>query len=78
MELARDAERAEQGGAAADSAWLDTIFPETDVPTVGATDYVRALPRMIASWINGPRLPLWAPTAFARVSGARLSEPTSR
>ena len=54
VELARDAERAEQGGAAADPAWLDTIFPETDVPSVGATDYVRAVPRMIASWINGP------------------------
>ena len=30
------------------------MFPETDVPTVAATDYVRALPRMIASWMNGP------------------------
>ena len=53
VELARDAERAEQEDAV-DTAWLDTIFPETDVPTVAATDYVRALPRMIASWINGP------------------------
>ena len=43
VELARDAE----------PAWLDTIFPETDVPTVAATDYVRALPRMIASWMPG-------------------------
>ena len=55
VELARDAERAEQSGASdADPAWLGTIFPETDVPIVAATDYVRALPRMIASWINGP------------------------
>ena len=53
VELARDAERAEQVDAA-EPAWLDTIFPENDVPTVAATDYVRALPRMIASWINGP------------------------
>ena len=53
VELARDAERAEQGDAAG-PAWLDTIFPENDVPTVAATDYVRTLPRMIASWINGP------------------------
>ena len=30
------------------------MFPKTDVPTVAATDYVRALPRMIASWMNGP------------------------
>ena len=30
------------------------MFLETDVPTVAATDYVRALPRMIASWMNGP------------------------
>ena len=51
--MARDAERAEQEDAV-DTAWLDTIFPETDVPTVAATDYVRALPRMIASWMNGP------------------------
>jgi pyruvate dehydrogenase E1 component len=56
IELARDAERAEQ--ADADPAWLDTIFPETDVPIVAATDYVRALPRMIASWINGPFMAL--------------------
>ena len=54
VELARDAGRAEQGGAAADPARLDTIFPETDLPTVAATDYVRALPRMIGSWMNGP------------------------
>ena len=54
VELARDAERAEQAGTAdAEPAWLDTIFPETDVPTVAATDYVRALPRMIASWMPG-------------------------
>ena len=47
VELARDAERAEQAGTAdAEPAWLDTIFPETNVPTVAATDYVRALPRM--------------------------------
>lgn len=32
---------------------MDTIFPETDVPTVATTDYVRALPRMIANWIKG-------------------------
>jgi len=55
VELARDAERAEQAGTAdAEPAWLDTIFPETNVPTVAVTDYVRALPRMIASWITGP------------------------
>ena len=54
VELARDTERAEQAGTAdAEPAWLDTIFPETDVPTVAATDYVRALPRMIASWMPG-------------------------
>ena len=55
VELARDAERAEQASTAdAEPAWLDTIFPEADVPIVAATDYVRALPRMIASWITGP------------------------
>lgn len=55
VQLARDAERPEQADAAdADPAWLDTIFPEPDVPILAATDYVRALPRMIASWINGP------------------------
>ena len=55
VELARDAERAEQADATdAGPAWLETIFPETDVPIVAATDYVRALARMIASWINGP------------------------
>ena len=55
VELARDAERAEQADATdAGPAWLETIFPETDVPIVAERDYVRALPRMIASWINGP------------------------
>ena len=48
-------QRAEQASTAdAEPAWLDTIFPEADVPIVAATDYVRALPRMIASWITGP------------------------
>ena len=28
------------------------------MPIVAATDYVRALPRMIASWINGPFMAL--------------------
>jgi len=55
VELARDAERAEQASGEADraSAWVSTLFNEPDVPIVAATDYVRALPRMISSWLPG-------------------------
>ena len=55
VELARDAERAEQasGEAGRPSAWVNTLFNEPDVPIVAATDYVRALPRMISSWVPG-------------------------
>jgi pyruvate dehydrogenase E1 component len=55
VELARDAERAEQADADdVEPAWLVSLFPDPAVPIVAATDYVRALPRMIASWITGP------------------------
>jgi pyruvate dehydrogenase E1 component len=55
VELARDAERAEQADADdVEPAWLASLFPDPEVPIVAATDYVRALPRMIASWIAGP------------------------
>ena len=55
VELARDAERAEQASGEAEraSAWVSTLFNEPDVPIVAATDYVRALPRMISSWLPG-------------------------
>jgi pyruvate dehydrogenase E1 component len=55
VELARDAERAEQASGEAEraSAWVSTLFDEPDVPIVAATDYVRALPRMISSWLPG-------------------------
>jgi pyruvate dehydrogenase E1 component len=55
VELARDAERAEQapGEAERASAWVNILFNEPDVPIVAATDYVRALPRMISSWLPG-------------------------
>ena len=55
VELARDAERAEQASDEAEraSAWVSTLFNEPDVPIVAATDYVRALPRMISSWLPG-------------------------
>ena len=56
VELARDAERAEQSTLSGhvEAAWLNELFSESGVPTVAATDYVRALPRMIASWLPGP------------------------
>ena len=55
VELARDAERAEQADADdVEPAWLASLFPDTEVPIVAATDYVRALPRMITNWIAGP------------------------
>jgi pyruvate dehydrogenase E1 component len=56
VELARDAERAEQStlSGCAETGWLNALFSEPGVPTVAATDYVRALPRMIASWLPGP------------------------
>ena len=57
LELARDAERSEtadvdcqQSGGAS----VRQLFDQADVPTVAATDYVRALPRMIATRIPGP------------------------
>jgi len=32
---------------------VKTLFDEPDVPIVAATDYVRALSRMISSWLSG-------------------------
>ena len=52
IELARDAERAEEAGEPA-SSWLAKLFGVDDSPCIAATDYVRALPRMIASWVPG-------------------------
>ena len=55
IELARDAERASQSNG---TSWLSHLFDETSVPTVAASDYVRTLPRMIASWVPGPMVAL--------------------
>ena len=55
IELARDAEQAENSKAA---SWLSQLFDEPHVPTVAASDYVRTLPRMIASWVPGPLVAL--------------------
>ena len=57
VELARDAERSETADTYSQKsgrAWVKHLFDQTDVPTVAVTDYVRALPRMIATWIPGP------------------------
>jgi pyruvate dehydrogenase E1 component len=52
IELARDAESAEEAGEPA-SSWLAQLFGADAAPCIAATDYVRALPRMIASWVPG-------------------------
>jgi len=55
IELARDAEQAADSKVA---SWVSQLFPESNVPTVAASDYVRTLPRMIASWLPGPLMAL--------------------
>ncbi len=55
IELARDAESAERSnlnGKPTDS-WISELFDEPNVPSIAVTDYVRTLPRMIASWMPG-------------------------
>ena len=54
VELARECERLEREGESLQTAWLSELFGEAPVPTVAASDYVAALPRMIASWLPGP------------------------
>ena len=55
IELARDAERASYSN---ETSWLSHLFSEPGVPTIAASDYVRTLPRMIASWVSGPMVAL--------------------
>jgi pyruvate dehydrogenase E1 component len=55
IELARDAERASYSNG---TSWLSHLFSEPSVPTIAASDYVRTLPRMIASWVPGPMVAL--------------------
>jgi pyruvate dehydrogenase E1 component len=55
IELARDAEQAADSKVA---SWVSQLFHEPNVPTVAASDYVRTLPRMIASWLPGPLMAL--------------------
>jgi pyruvate dehydrogenase E1 component len=56
-ELARDAQAADRarllGHADAAPAWLAQQWGDTPLPTVAATDYVRAVPEQIRQWVAG-------------------------
>ena len=57
IELARDAERAEIASRTqsdVQTSWLSRLFAEPGIPALAVTDYMTALPRMIASWMPGP------------------------
>lgn len=57
IELARDAERAEIASRTqsdVQASWLSRLFAESGIPALAVTDYMTALPRMIASWMPGP------------------------
>ena len=57
IELARDAERAEIASRTQSdgkASWLSHLFAEPEIPALAVTDYMTALPRMIASWMPGP------------------------
>ncbi|MDG2460777.1 MAG: pyruvate dehydrogenase (acetyl-transferring), homodimeric type [Luminiphilus sp.] len=64
VELARDAERAEIASRTAagegEASWISQLFDDPNVPTLAVTDYMTALPRMIASWMPGPYTALGA------------------
>jgi pyruvate dehydrogenase E1 component len=56
-ELARDAQAADRahllGHADAAPAWLAQQWGDASLPTVAATDYVRAVPEQIRQWVGG-------------------------
>ena len=57
IELARDAERTEIASRTqsdVQASWLSRLFAESGIPALAVTDYMTALPRMIASWMPGP------------------------
>ena len=60
IELAREAERWERrethdsASLEVSKPWVCELLGSKAVPTVAASDYVCALPRMIASWVAGP------------------------
>jgi pyruvate dehydrogenase E1 component len=57
IELARDAERTEIASRTlsdVQTSWLSRLFAEPGIPALAVTDYMTALPRMIASWMPGP------------------------
>lgn len=57
IELARDAERTEIASrmqSDVQASWLSGLFAEPGIPALAVTDYMTALPRMIASWMPGP------------------------
>jgi pyruvate dehydrogenase E1 component len=57
VELARGAEcweRELREGGSPESPWIRDLLDAYPAPTVGVSDYVCALPRMIASWMSVP------------------------
>jgi len=59
-ELAREARQAERARALAlddsapQTAWMEQCLGRDAIPTVAASDYVRAVPEQIRAWVPGP------------------------
>lgn len=80
IELAREAERWERNethdptAPGASKPWVCELLGSKAVPTVAASDYVCALPRMIASWVEGPYAVLGTDGFGLSETRARLRE----